>query len=231
MKIARILVTLALLVVAAGAANAQQYPGCASLAWNACAPANPNDQPYSPPQVLYKLVISAIGVNQANIGHDTNLVIGPNVPDAWRFDDIGCQTGSQLILSGTSFTKTCPVMKGLNSLPITFYGYDPGTKNCELRLGVTYDAIAAPVAATRYTLWQVTFDHTYSSALPTDPGNTCGEADQGLNLDLGFCQMLQTNGYANFIPVCPSDARCTWAGGPVVPTIPASWGKVKGLYR
>lgn len=230
MKMARILVALALLVVVAGAAQAQQaYPGCWRLSWNSCTPQVP-DQAFTTASI-YKLVLSATLVDQPNVGHDSNIIIGPNVPDAWRFDDLGCQTGSQLVLSATAFAKTCPAMKGLNPLAITFYGYDAVSKNAALRLAITYDAIATPVAATRYTLWQISFDHTYSVLGASTPGETCGGAGQGLNLDVDFCQMLQSNGVANFIGMCSGDARCTWAGGPPVPTVPATWGKVKGLYR
>jgi hypothetical protein len=229
MKMARILVVLALLVVVAGTAQAQQAaPGCYRLSWNTIG-TQVADQPWAGP-AIYKLVLSATAVDQPNVGHDSNIIIGPNVQDAWRFDDLGCQTGSQLVLASTAFSKTYPAMRGLNPLAITFYGYDMATHNTALRLAITYDEFA-PVAATFYTLWQISFDHSYSVAGPTTPTVNCGGAELGLNLDVEYCQMLQSSGTANFIGMCPNDARCTWAGGPAVPTVPATWGKVKGLYR
>jgi hypothetical protein len=229
MKMARIVVSLVLLVAVAGAAHAQGN-GCVTMSWNSC-PVQVPDQMFNGPAGLYKLVISATGVDMPNVGHDTNILIGPNVPDAWRFDDVGCQTGSQLTVAGTAFSKTCPVMKGLNSLAITSYGYDQATKQVGVRLAVAYDDLTTILPATRYTLWQITFDHTYSVVGPTSPGVDCGEADQGLSFDIGFCRMLQTSGTTNLLGPCPGDARTTWQGGPAVPTVPASWGKVKGLYR
>jgi len=227
MKIARIVVSLALLAVVAGAAHAQG--GCYTLSWNSCTP-QVADQAFTGP-AIYKLVLSATSVDKPNVGHDSNIVIGPNVPDAWRFDDAGCQTGSQMALSNNAFNKACPSMKGTNSLTITNFGYDPGSKIAALRLAITYDNLLTIVPATRYTLWVMSFDHTYSVAGAGTPGVDCGNADQGLAFNVEFCQMLQVDGFANFIQACPGNAPCTWAGGPQVPTVPASWGRVKGLYR
>jgi hypothetical protein len=227
MKMARILVALALLAVVAVSAQ-DAFAGCYTLSWNSCTP-QVADKAFTGP-AIYKLVISATGLGVPNIGHDSNLLIGPAAPDAWRFDDAGCQTGSQIAISGAAFAKTCPTILGGAPLPITQYGYDPVSKFCALRLAVAYNDVT-PVAATRYTLWQVSFDHTYSVAGPGAPGETCGGANQGLALDLEFCQIGQSSGTLDILQPCAGDARCTWNGGPVVPTIPASWGKVKGLYR
>jgi hypothetical protein len=219
-------VALALLLVAGTAAA--QNEGCYTLSWNTCTP-QVADQAFTGPTV-YKLVLSATGLSAQNLGHDTNLLIGPAVPDAWRFDDPGCQTGSQLSIAGSGLSKTCPSILGGAPLPITQYGYDPVSKFCALRLAVAYNDIT-PVAATRYTLWQLSFNHLYSVVGPTNPGVDCGGADQGLAFDPEFVQIAQSTGSLNFLQPCPGNARCTWQGGPAVPTVPASWGKVKGLYR
>ena len=227
MKMARIFVTLALLMVVAVSAQAQNE-GCYTLSWNTCTPQVP-DQAFNGPAV-YKLVMSATGLSQMQLGHDSNILIGPAVPDAWRFDDAGCQTGAQLSISGAAFSKTCPTFLGTAPLPITQYGYDPASKFCALRLAIAYNDWT-PVPATRYTLWQLSFDHTYSVVGPANPAEACGGAEQGLAFDAEFVQIAQTSGTVNFLQPCAGNARCTWQGGPVVPTVPASWGKVKGLYR
>lgn len=227
MKMARIFVALALLMVVAVSAQAQNE-GCYTLSWGSCTPQKA-DQLFAGP-AIYKLVLSATGLSQLQLGHDTNILIGPAVPDAWRFDDPGCQTGSQLSLTTAAFAKTCPTFTGGAPLPITQYGYDPVSKFCALRLAIAYNDWT-PVPATRYTLWQMSFDHTYSVVGPTTPGVDCGGVEQGLAFDPEFVQIAQSSGTINFLQPCSGNARCTWQGGPVVPTVPSSWGKVKGLYR
>jgi len=88
------------------------------------------------------------------IGHDSSLLLGFGLADAWRFDDAGCQTGSQWSASATAFSKSCPALLGGTPLPIVFFGYAPGTQCGELRLAVAFDENSPRSPRTRYTLWQ-----------------------------------------------------------------------------
>src|SRR5262245_45973924 len=118
MKVTRILAAFALTATLASMAHAE---GCARISWASCDPWNKNI-PFSPSPLV--LVYSATGLSSANVGTDSNLHIYPAVPDAWRFDDAGCQTGSQLLLGTNAFNKACPALKGANSLTITQYAPD-----------------------------------------------------------------------------------------------------------
>jgi len=242
MKVTRILAALTLVAGFAGVAHAQN--GCARLSWGAanCATWTEN-QAYTGPAV-YTLSYSMFGVSASNVGHDSQLRIrhlsGPPpssaVPDSWRFDDSGCQTASQLALNETG-SKTCPAMKGANSLAITQYAIDVDG-SAFLRLAVTYDTFS-PVAATRYVAWNVLFDHTFSSVGPTPPDNsTCGGAELCENFSLDFAQILASTGTAIPLPGCDTDPSlpgvlATWNGGCAQPvaTTPATWGKLKGMYH
>jgi hypothetical protein len=225
MKATRYIIALLLLAAVVGNADAA---GFKRLSWDVCDPQIP-DKVWSGPHT-YSLVISAIGLDLPMVGHDSKLTIGPALPDAWRFDDLGCQTGSYIAYSYAGMTKLgCP-LTGNAPFPITDYYYDPDAMNAQLRLSLVYDAIQ-PDPATRYALWVITFDHLYSVPGPGLPGETCGGVQQGLILNLQSTDILLNSGGIYRPPTMPGDHEVTWNGGPYVPTVPATWGKVKGLYR
>jgi hypothetical protein len=222
-----LLIALLLLATVVGNADAQYK----RLSWDGCDPQVP-DKTYNPvlsPQ-NYVLVVSAIGLTQPMIGHDSQIFIGPAVQDAWRFDEAGCQTGSQLTISDNGMPKAgCPALKGGTPLPITDYSYDPVAMNCQLRLAIAYDALV-PDPAQRYSLWVITFNHDYSVVGSGVPGATCGGVEKGMLFDLDT-KLALLSGAVVRPQTQPGDHQVTWNGGPFVPTVPATWGKVKGLYR
>lgn len=237
MKVTRILAALALVTCFAGAANAA--PGCVRLSWGSCDPWN-MDKPFS--AAIQNLVVSANNVGDPNVGTDLNIHIRPAVPDAWRFDDGGCQCPTPalcgLTVNSTSFSKSCPVMKGNNSLTIVNYSVGstvPG--EADLRLAITYDAIGAQVG--RLTLWQLLFDHSFSSVGPSPAdGSTCGGAEQCETFLVSSAILLATTGQPeNFagcdVPLPGTSPAATWNGGSNCPvgTQSTTWGKMKGLYR
>jgi hypothetical protein len=65
---------------------------------------------------------------------------------------------------------------------------------------------------------------------PGAPGLTCGNVEKGLLFNLST-DLLLFSGAVQKPPTQPGDQQVTWNGGPFVPTVPATWGKVKGLYR
>lgn len=238
MKVTRILAALALVTCFAASANAD---GCIRASWNGCDPWVAN-QDFAGP-ATYNLVISAIGVSHQNVGTDLNLHIysgqpGGAVADAWRFDDSGCQTSSQLVTSTAGFSKTCPVLKGLNSLTIVNYSIN-GTGQADLRLAITYDTFI-PSAATRYTLWQLQANHAFSAAGPSDAEH-CGGAEVCEWFYFNQAILLAATGQPeNFtgcdVPVnVAGQPAASWqaslAGTCPVENLPTTWGKVKGLYR
>jgi hypothetical protein len=198
---------------------------------------------------IYNLVESEIGVGDANVAHDSNVHIGAfsgPIPDAWRFDDTGCQTGSQINIASSALSKACPLLKGPAPLPITNFFVDPGTGEADIRLSVAYDTFT-PLGTTRYTLWQVQFNHSFSSAGPTPPDqSTCGGADLCENLNLTYAFLLTTANTHDNLTSCDTDPAypagvfpgpspagfATWNGGchPVA-VQPSTWGHLKGLYH
>lgn len=244
MRWARTLAGCALLLGFAGAAHAQN--GCARLSWGTCDPWV-EDRNYTGPAV-YPLVYSMFGVSAANVGTDSQIRIrhfnfpgagGYSTPDAWRFDDSGCQGGSQLSLNNNPLSKACPAMKGTNPLTITQYALDVDG-SAFLRLAITYDNFT-PSASTRYTVWNILFDHSFSTVGPSDPGNTCGGAELCENFSFDFAGVLAVTGQLINLPACDRDVYygafdgtvALWNGGCVIfdPAEPTTWGKVKAHYR
>jgi len=200
--------------------------------------------------IVYNMVVGVKNCTTAdqNVGTDFQIYYGPNVPDAWRFDDAGCQTGSQVVLSNST-TKACPSMKGANSLAITNIAMEPtgapgGLSRMNVRLSITYDAFT-PAAGVVYTVWNVAFNHAFSSTGPTPPDNsTCGNADQPLCISMTSTTdpslqpsflLTTTNINEYFTFADPLDQFLLWnsaTGCPAsVPTKTSTWGAVKSLYH
>jgi hypothetical protein len=170
------------------------------LSWDNCDPQIANKNFTGPG--TYKLVESIIGAADSVVGHDSNIVIGPNVQDAWRFDDNGCQSG-RLILSSSALSKSCPAFKGTNPLEITQYSYDPNSGDASIRLSIVFDSFL-PTSATRYTMWQLAFDHTYSSAGVDGDSTTCDNAGPPYGYTFApTVSLLETTGAS------PESVACT----------------------
>ena len=233
----------AALATAGWAQNPQGF-----LSWNTC-PTVTGSMTYTT-ATIYNMVVGVKNVTAAdqNVGTDFQIYYGPNVPDSWRFDDAGCQTGSQVALTNST-TKACPSMKGANSLAITNLAMEPtgapgGLSRMNVRLSITYDAFT-PAPATTYTVWNVAFNHAFSNTGPTPPDNsTCGGAEQPLCFTMtnttdpaqGPSFLLTTtniNEYFTF--ATPSEQFLLWnsaTGCPgSVPTTPSTWGGIKALYH
>jgi hypothetical protein len=173
-----------------------------------------------------------------NIDADLTLYIGPSVSDAWRFDDVGCQTGSRMALNNLPNSKSCPAMRGSSPLTFTDYEYDPVTQRVTFRLAVSYDPFT-PATGVTYVLWNLVFDHTHSAAGSDADPSTCDNA--GLPLTITMSDASDPNyppflitpqnvfEYIHFAD--PSDQIVTWNGSQPVATKASTWGRIKGTYR
>jgi len=220
---------------------------CPTITTNAVFP------PVAPQTNLYTLYIAAHNLTaaDANVGTDINLFYGRGIADAWRFDDSGCQTGSQVLLNNNGNTKACPAMKGLNPLTITnfqLYTNEPsGQQRMNVRLAITYDNFTT-AAGVEYTMWNLVFDHSFSVVGAGSPGLTCGGAETPVCIAMTDPTMPGYSGFMSgvlaltgieepFTFANPTDGYVTWNGTPglncpgVVPTEPSTWGKVKALYH
>ena len=244
MKATRLLASLAILASLAGVANAQT--GCVRLSWNTCDPWIRSNCFAGPGK--YRLVLSATGIGTPNVATDCNIRIQPinpgSVPDAWRFDDQGCQTGSRLGLSTDALDSSCPALKGPEVQEITGYFVNPVNGTADLRLVVFYNSVA-PNPATRYTLWTILFDHSHSTDGPSPPDHSlCGDVDECLFFTLSQAILLPDLEHpVNFagcdVPWPGFSPAATWGFCPPfgsgncvpVPTTSQTWGRVRATYR
>ena len=227
-----ILASLSALALFASTASAQT--GNFRLSWENCDPIIVN-QDFTGPGQVARLVGSVLGTGNQHKGFRFKVLVQSGLPDAWRFDAAGCNTG-QVGLSTALLNKACPAFQGANPLPIFNYGFETdqaGTATLDVLNA--YDT-AVPSPGTRYTVFQAIFDHLFSEAGPQDPLVACGNADQPLCLALIYTEFLNPDLSSDVFNV--ENDYVTWqdlgnSTGCPGPTQneATTWGRVKGLYR
>ena len=208
--------------------------GTLRLSWDSCDPVVVNKDWAG--AALYTQVLSITGADVVNNGNRSQVLIGPNVEDAWRFDSEGCQTG-QLTVSFAGASKACAVFQGGNSLPLTQYSYDAMSGTAKLDVANAYDDFT-PVAGNRYTVYQAKYDHAFSDTGAQDPNLACGFVENAVCfwLMVSDAELLLTDGSKEGFEGADND-WVTWqdpgntSGCPFVQAEPSTWGRVKGLYR
>lgn len=257
MKVTRILAVALLLVAVAGSAHAFTGNPKVALSWTTGATGCPtliSNMNWGGP-MIYKLLVLGYNIPLEGVynGHDTRVVIQAGctqaggaltIPDAWRFDASpgftpGCNAG-MISYSNSGINKTCPPFLGTNPLAITNYFLDDSydgfsTLDAGIRLAVAFDNWSSTSLTTKYTMFQVLFDHTYSDIGVQDPTVACGGADQGLTFMTWLTEFLENNGMYG-IPTYDNNTNiATWNGGKPgecgTPAQTATWGRVKGMYR
>ncbi len=259
MKVTRILAVALLLVAVATTAHAQ-FTGNpkVALSWTTGSTGCPtlvSNMNWAGPMV-YKLLVLGYNIPLAGIynGHDTRVILQAGcepltgqktIPDAWRFDaspgfPAGCNAG-MISYSNVGINKSCPAFLGTNPLAITNYYMDDtyngfGALDIGIRLAVAFDNWSSTSLTTKYTMFQVLFDHTYSDVGVQDPSVACGGADQGLTFTTWLTEFLENSG-AYGIPTYDNGQNVvTWQGGMATGQCAtaakaATWGRVKGMYR
>src|SRR5262245_45810319 len=120
MKTVLLLLCLGSLATPAFAQNPQ-----AVLSWGSACPVAVRNANFTGPG-HYQLWLGLKNLTPAdkNVGTDSWIFYSPSVPDAWRFDDTGCQTGSNVDLNNLPNSPSCPPMVGSNPLSITNLAYN-----------------------------------------------------------------------------------------------------------
>lgn len=184
----------------------------------------------------YQQIVTLRDFAETNIGHEIVVALffrddigcpTPFVPDAWRFDEGGCQVG-RLTASPSSSDPACPTMGGANRQSSVLYHAESGI--AYLRLRTTYDPFT-PSADSVYALWTITYDHSMSVIGPSKAG-MCG------GVEGKACIQLQ--GGAWFRPDSSEGGlqggwAVMWQGSDACdfcdPAQSATWGAIKSRYR
>jgi len=161
------------------------------------------------------------------------------VPDAWRFDDAGCQAGRFTFDQGGS----CTPMLGADAVGIVRVEHDATGHRMIFGYTVSYDDMI-PAAGTVYTLWHLTFDHSLSVVGSDGNSGTCDYVDDPVCFmivnpnDPAFPSYLLSPSQTK-LPFAfgdPADQYASWNASAYCPQAidpiePETWGRVKSLYR
>ncbi len=230
-----------LLVASAAVPARAQSAGTCRLSWNTCDPPVQNLFLGSLPSRVANLVLSCTDMSETNSGTEFTLILEPcpiGFPDAWRFDAAGCQTSARIQFRAAQFAKACPLLAGANASAVAGFEYGPDAPYGAIHLLNTYDPFT-PTPLSRYTIWQVSFDHgTSDMVAPVEP-DSCGGGSWPLCIPAITAHMLlssgprrdfdwEQSGFGMTVNM-PSWSSCvTFCEDP---TLTCPWGRVKALYH
>ena len=218
----------------------QAADGTVNMTWDSCTgPINK-----TPTAAIANLYISVQGIDVLHKAYDVRFIYGDaaqTVPDAWRFDTDGCETGSQITQNVTA--KACPAFHqlGTGALQIKKVEFSPlmdgyATSLMRILLADAYQAVPSVNPATNYLLENVAFDLSFAVAGAGTPGSTCGGLDVPVCFKLNYATYLDLNGIE--IPFGRANpALAVTVNDPVaavcsaVPVKPKTWGAIKNQYR
>jgi hypothetical protein len=232
----------------AGTANGAD--GIVGMSWNGCAPVVRDISSREPG--IYSLYVSVHGMDVPHKGYHVAIVYGNAsqiVPDAWRFDPVGCQSTNYVTIGHIpppAVATTCPAfqattasvqVKDISLVRDASEGY-PLT-NMEISLFNAYPFGNATVdPTTRYFLERVVFDHEYSVTGAGEPGMNCGGFEESICFKLARAWYLDFDGVEHdfgrdggeaAIPVLTFNGPEACVGA--TPVRSTTWGSLKNQYR
>ena len=206
----------------------------ARINWDSCS--GPlNKQVLNP--AVYTVSVSVTGHAEIHKGHDLFVSIaGTPFPDAWRFDEGGCQLYAPFTCSWKPPIEevTCYAFSGPMPIliPLARYNYDPLAGKATVVCAAVY-APATGTAFTRYLLGRLSFDHTQSSPDPTV--ETCGGIATPVCIALTKADWLNADGQEVPFDIEQGFVTANDATGGVceapTPARAATWGTIRGMYR
>jgi hypothetical protein len=194
--------------------------------WDDCDPLV-LDREFTGPQ-HYVQTLSVTGLTQPLTVFRVIVVFGPSWPDAWRFDDLGCQGSSRL-----TATTTAAGCESVPSLTVTVSMHAGVTEGRFIEISGVAPAGPAPDPSARYALVRLDFDHSASIAGSSAPPGKCAGADfsecfgiESASLNGSFEDPVLENGMLTWnVPSTPG--VCPFR----VATRAATWGRLKAIYR
>lgn len=243
MRATRILAITSLALILAGAAQAQPVY---DYAWGGCfgtpGAVGPTSQTlgwtggFSP----YHQFVSATNVSsppgESVFGHELSIRVGPNVPDAWRFDADGCMTANfGQITYNTLGVAGCPGLRVGAESASNAYQYDPVTQKALINVATGYsDGRLEPDPAALFLLYN--FQFGMASAGSVCPGELDPLCFHIMRVALGIGETPLS---AVLVPaiagqwdwVTFNDPDNTTGCPGVTQVEESTWGQVKGLYR
>jgi len=227
----------------AGASHAT--PGTLTLSWDNCSPVVVDKSTTTPG--VYKIFVSEQGNDRLHRAYGVQLIYGNaggTVPDAWRFDSLGCAGAARITLDVDApgpVAASCPsfsqdgdtaTLKSIDFSSV-FDPYPTGT--LRVLMAAIYPAVKAE-PGTRYFLGSVTFDLSAAVPGPGDGSSACGGFEQAICFKLSSGNFIDVNNYDVELPFdrasTPLLVTFNGPGGcSGVPARPTTWGAIKSQYR
>jgi hypothetical protein len=218
--------------------------GTVDFSWDACEPIlATKPDPAAGPVTFYATVT---GQRDSSVAHQVWwLVLDENfeLPDAWRFDDAGCQATFYTYSTGVlALAKSCPPLVPLDmpQIKLATFRLSPPALGYPTTSGNGYLAVSYLEGSPnldpnrRYLLAAFTHDFTWAVDGPGEPGQTCGGFDhavcvQAIPNRLSFIRRDGMefpwhigNGVLSFR---------TTGGCPVTAAHASTWGSIKHQYH
>jgi hypothetical protein len=147
-------------------------------------------------------------------------------PDAWRFDNLGCQQG-RFSIGFVSAAEACPMFGGSNRQTDAVFTSDDQPR---VHVKTTFGKVS-PSPDSTYTVMSIAYDHTSSTAGPSHDG-LCGGVERSVCFQLQVATYQRPDGSTGSIPCCDAIVwqaadGCSFCDA----ALSSSWGKVKAIYR
>lgn len=248
----KMLTGMAVLAALAVASSSHAAPGTIAMSWTGCNVPVVTDLTVADGSTNAKLFCYVTGMSDPTKSYQLQLLYGDankTVPDAWRFDPVGCQGSSFVIinhLAPSSVVKTCATFQGpVASVQVKDVGFSPvanpyPTTLMRISLADLYgDTPNAPSAGTKYFVMDTEFDETFGTAAPT-AGSNCGGLGAKLCFNLNSATYIIADGSDAELPfVFHGGADGDWAtanGGGTggcqnTPVVAKTWGSIKSQYH
>ena len=159
-------------------------------------------------------------------------------PDAWRFDDAGCQDPSLGLLNINPLASTpfCPrFSQTFNAVTIQSYTYDGATDGANIAVAAVYPTAATTDPALRYSLFSARFDHAFSTVEPTVPGTSCGGLATPICIAVTKAEWTRSDGVVLPFTIQPNAITFNDPQGLVcaaaTPARAETWGAIRQMYR
>ncbi len=212
-----------------------------SVHWNSCPfPTSESTNRNAGTGPIETITVTVKGLSGPVRGAQVGLLFssqGP-LPDAWRYDDEGCE--AHRITMGPGIAgDPCPPLDGTNPLQIGAFNYDPLTGKERLIFARIYEGFVADPNQ-MYTLGRFTFDHSAPDPCACLEAPVCIHVSLASWVDADLLEysfvidreFVNWNDPANSLgcPAYGGDLATVGACSPT-PATSVTWGRVKASYR
>jgi hypothetical protein len=253
----KLLTSLVVLGTLGIAGTSHAANGTVTMGWDACNLSPITDKVVTAQQLTTANLVGFVsGQSDSVLAYVYRFLYGDashQVPDAWRFDASGCETGAFVTLNGlppAALSKACPPLQniggGQSSVIITDLNFYPpaGTQYDHtlmfVQIANAFQHSVLPLAASKYFVGDAEFNLSAAVVGAGDPGNTCGGLETEICFNLAQADWVASDGLTqnswNFHGGASGDfataGTAPFAGScQGTPAQTKTWGQIKNQYR